>query len=140
MLATHKGDPAQWMLDACEGADTLEVSTAIAVGVLVQSRDIDVPIYGVTAKNRKFISPQSVRMATLPDMDGDELVEREIWATAGDYSCVVHGTGRSIAQAAERAHKTVQQLHIPGMIYRDHLDNELPKLQEHGFALEFEYQ
>jgi len=139
MLATHKGDPAQWMLDACEGKDTLEASTAIAVGVLVQSRDIDVPIYGVTAKNRKFIAPQSVKMATLPDMDGEELVEREMWATAGDYSCVVHGTGRSIAQAAERAFKTVQQLHIPDMIYRDHLDNELPKLQEHGFALEFEY-
>ena len=141
MMATTKGDPAEWMLDACEGRDTLEASTAIAVGVAVQSKDIDVPIYGVTAKNRKYIAPHSVKMATLPDMDGDELVEREMWATAGDYSCTVFGTGRSIAQAAERAYKTVQQLHIPDMIYPDHIGetDELPKLQEHGFALEFEY-
>ena len=143
MAATTKSDPAEWMRDACEGKDSLEVSTAIAVGVVVaQSKEVNIPIYGVTAKNRKFIAPQSVKMATLPDMEGEELVERNMWATAGDHSCVVHGTGRSIAQAAERAYKTVQQLHIPDMIYRDHIgeDNELPKLHEHGFALEFEYQ
>jgi phosphoribosylamine--glycine ligase len=155
MMATTKGDPAEWMRDACYGEDSLEVSTAIAVGVVVAQPDypyskatqkevIDIPIYGVTAKNRRFIAPQSVKMATMPDMDDDELVEREMWATAGDYLCVVTGTGRSIKQASERAYKVVDDLHISDMIYRDDIgekiEDELPTLQEHGYATEFEYE
>jgi len=155
MAATTRGDPAEWMLDACNGEDTLEVNTACAVGIVLAQPDypyskatqkevIDIPIYGVSAKNRRFIAPQSVKMASMPDMEGDEVVDREMWATAGDYLCVVTGTGRSIKQAAERAYKTVRELHISDMIYRDDIGekiaDELPKLQEHGFALEFEYQ
>jgi phosphoribosylamine-glycine ligase len=143
------------MRDACYGEDSLEVSTAIAVGVVVAQPDypyskatqkevIDIPIYGVTAKNRRFIAPQSVKMATMPDMDDDEMVEREMWATAGDYLCVVTGTGRSIKQASERAYKVVDDLHISDMIYRDDIgekiEDELPTLQEHGYATEFEYE
>jgi phosphoribosylamine-glycine ligase len=83
-------------------------------------------------------------MTLMPDMDGEQLVEREMWATAGDYLCVVTGTGRSIKQAAERAYKVVDDLHIADMIYRDDIGekiaDELPKLQEFGYATEFNYE
>jgi phosphoribosylamine--glycine ligase len=155
MLATHKGDPAQWMLDACNGEDTLEVSTAIAVGIVVAQPDYpyshatkreteNVPIYGVTPKNRKHIAPQSVKVTVMPQMDGDTVIDREMWATAGDYLAVVTGTGRSVKQAAERAYAVVKELDISDVIYRDDvgekLKDEIPELQKLGYANDFIYE
>ena len=80
----------------------------------------------------------------MPDMDGDKVVERDIWATAGDYLMVVTGTGKTVAQACERAYKTVKDINVPDMIYRDDigekLKDEIPELQAHGYATEFEYE
>ena len=155
MMATHKGDPVEWMLDACEGEDTLEVSTAIACGIVVAQPDYpyskatkaetgDIPIYGVTEKNSPYIAPQSVKMAKLPQMQGDKIVEAPMWATCGDYIAVVTGTGNSITRACKRAYKVVKELSIPDVIYRDDigekLEEEIPKLQAHGFATEFVYE
>lgn len=155
MLATHQGDPAQWMLDACNGKDTLKVTTAIACGVVLTQPSYpfddlpieeltDIPIYGVTQKNQAHIAPQCVKLAKLPDMDGDEVVEREIWATSGDYLAVVTGVGKSVKQACERAYRVVQELSVPNLCYRDDvgekLEEEVPELQKLGYAQEFTYQ
>jgi phosphoribosylamine---glycine ligase len=152
--ATHLGDPAEWMRDACKGKDTLKVTTAIACGVVVAQPDypysektkaetLDIPIYGVSDKNRRFIHPQSVRMATLPDMKDGKLVEAPMWATCGDYVAVVTGIGKSVKQACERAYKVVKSVELSDMIYRDDIgekiEKELPKLHGFGFAEEFTY-
>lgn len=154
MVATHKGDPVEWMRDALEGEDTLDVSTAIAAGVVVAQPDYpysnathretqDIPIYGVTDKNRRFIHAQGVKLATMPVMDGEKVTQKECWVSASDYLCVVTGTGSSVSQACERAYATVKELHVPDMIYRDDigekLREELPTLHRQGFAQEFEY-
>lgn len=153
-IATHQGDPVEWMRDACDGKDTLKVTTAIAAGVVVAQPDYpysektkaeveDVPIYGVTDKNRPYIAPQSVKMATLPQMVEGKVKEEPMWATCGDYIAVVTGTGRSVRQACKRAYRVVKELAIPDVIYRDDigekLEEELPKLQQHEFATEFTY-
>lgn len=155
MCASHQGDPVEWMFDACEGKDTLKVSTAIATGVVVAQPDypyskhthaetLDVPIYGVSDRNKRFLWPQSVKMATLPQMKDGKLVDEPMWATCGDYLLVATGLGKSVKQSAERAYRVVKDLQIPNMIYRDDvgekLERELPLLQEHGFAEEFVYQ
>jgi len=155
MAACHKGDPVQWMLDACNGEDTLEVSTAIACGIVLAQPDypyskatkaetLDVPIYGVTDKNRKFIAPQSVKMAKLPQMVDGAVKEAPMWATCGDYLAVVTGTGKSVKVACERAYKTLKELHVPDAMYRDDigegLAKSLPELYKHGYATEFKYE
>lgn len=154
MLAEHKGDPIQWMLDACNGKDTLEVSPQVACGIVVGIPDYpysnkpraereDVPVYGVTDKNRQHIAPQSVKLAKQPVMSGSKVVEKDIWTTADDYLCVVTGMGKTVKKACERAYTTVKELHVPDMIYRDDvgekLEKQLPKLHAHGYATEFEY-
>lgn len=154
MLNEHKGDPCKWMLDALNGKDSTDQSEDHAIGIVVTQPDYpnsnqtkaetaDIPIYGVSKKNQKYVQPQSVKMSRLPDMDGEKIVERDIWATAGDYLAVVTGTGKSVRQAADRAYATVRELSIPNMIYRDDLGeklkNSLPKLKEHGYATSFEY-
>lgn len=155
MLATHKGDPAQWMLDACNGEDTLEVSTAIACGVVFAQPDypyskatkaetLDVPVYGVTEKNRKFIAPQSIRIAKLPQMEDDRIVTKDMWATCGDYLAVITGTGKSVKQATERTYNIVKELHVPDSMWRDDigegLKKQLPELHKHGYATDFIYE
>lgn len=154
MLATHKGDPAEWMRNACEGEDTLEVDYSIACGIVLAQPDypyskatkaetLDIPITGPSSGNRKFVHPQSVKMAKLPAMKGEEIIEKRIWATCGDYVAVITGTGKSVRQACERAYKVVSEIEIPDMMYRDDigekLEEELPKLQKSGFATEFTY-
>jgi phosphoribosylamine---glycine ligase len=154
MLATHKGDPLQWMLDAAEGEDTMDCDYSIACGIVVAQPDypyskatkvetLDIPINGPSVGNRKYVHPQSVKMAKLPVMKGEEIVDKKIWATCGDYVAVVTGTGKSVTQACKRAYKVVSEIHIPDMMYRDDvgekLEEELPKLQAHGFATEFVY-
>jgi len=152
MWATHKGDPVEWMLAACEGEDALSTSPAVAVGVVLAQPDYpnskftkaevaDIPIYGVTPENKKYIHPQSVKIDTMPAMEGEKIVEKPIWCTTGDYIAVVTGTGKTVKQARERAYKTVKEVHIPNMMYRDDigekLEKQIPELQKHGYATEF---
>jgi phosphoribosylamine--glycine ligase len=155
MWGCHKDDPVEWMLDACHGIDSLEVRNKVACGVVIAQPDYPyskatkaeldgIPIYGVTPKNEGYLSPQAVKIETLPQMEGENKVtEKPMWCTTGDYICVVSGQGSTVRRATERAYGTLKELHIPNMIYRDDigekLKEELPKLQAHGYATEFKY-
>jgi phosphoribosylamine--glycine ligase len=154
MWASHKGDPVEWMLDACDGRDTLEVSPKVACGIVVAQPDYPyskktkaetdgIPIYGVKPENQRYIAPQSVKVVSQPNMEGEKVTDKLTWTTTGDYICVVTALGKSVSQACETAYKTVKDLHIPDMIYRDDvgekLEKELSELHKHGFATEFQY-
>lgn len=154
-IASTSGDPVKWMLDACEGKDSLKVRWQPFCGIVLaqpaypfhdkpDEELIDIPIYGVTPENQIYLWPQSVKRAVLPDMAGEKVTEREIWATAGDYLMVVTGSGKTVRQACTRAYDTVRELSIPDVMYRDDvgekLEEELPKLHEHQIATEFQYE
>lgn len=154
MWACHKGDPVQWMLDACNGEDTLEVSPQVACGVVLSQPDYPyskktkaetdgIPIYGVTDKNQQYLAPQSVKIVPQPVMDGDSLTEKPTWTTTGDYIAVVTGMGKTVKKAMERAYGTVEELYVADGMYRDDigesLEKKLPKLHKLGYATEFEF-
>jgi phosphoribosylamine---glycine ligase len=155
MLVEHEGDPVQWMLDACHGKDTLECSTDVAVGVVIAQPDYPysnftkkktdgVPIYGITRKNQNYIHPQSVKIESMPTMNGEDIKETPTWVTTGDYIAVVTGTGDTVVKACKRAYNTVKQLHIPDIIYRDdigeHLKSQIEDLQNYGYATAWEFE
>jgi phosphoribosylamine---glycine ligase len=155
MWACHKGDPIEWMLDACEGRDSLEVSPQVACGIVFSQPDYPyskktkaetdgIPIYGVTEKNQNYIAPQSVKIVSQPDMDGETVVERPTWTTSGDYIAVITGLGRTVSKACERAYSTLKELHVSDGMYRDDLGEKLekvlPELHKHGYATEFQYE
>lgn len=154
-IATHKGDPCEWMLDACEGKDSLKVIEKVACGVVLAQPDYPyskltkaetdgIPIYGVSPSNLEYLYPQAVKRVPMPDMVDGKVGEKTIWATTGDYLMVVTGTGRTVRQATTRAYDTVKELHVPDLIYRDDigekLEDEIPKLQAHGIATAFTYE
>lgn len=155
MWASHKGDPIEWMYDACNGEDSLEVSPQVACGVVLAQPDYPysqktkaetdgIPIYGVTEKNQQYIAAQSVKVVKQPNMEGERVVDKDTWTSTGDYLCVVTGLGKTVKKACERAYSTVKELHVPDLIYRDDvgekLEKELDELHKHGFATEFEYE
>src|SRR3974390_1997377 len=144
MMAQQKGDPANWMWDAIAGKRSLEVSYEIGTCVVLAQPDFPygkspmeekegIPIYGVSAKNRKFIQPQGVSVQKMPDMEGEKVVERETWVTAGEYVAVVTALGPTVSVSRTRAYSTVKEISIPNMIVRDDigegLKETLPKLQ-----------
>jgi phosphoribosylamine--glycine ligase len=154
MWASHKDDPVQWMYDACEGKDTLQVSPQVACGVVIAQPDYPyskatkaetegIPIYGVTREVLKYLAPQSVKIASQPNMEGDKIVDQPTWTTTGDYIAVATSLGKTVKQACKRAYETVKALHVPNMIYRDDvgekLEKELKILHPLGYATEFEY-
>lgn len=150
MLAEHRGDPCEWMFDACKGTDSMEVSYDVACGVVLAQPDYphsnatkaevaDIPIWGITAKNLKYVQPQAVKITPF-EVKGEQV---PTWTTAGDYLLVVTGMGKTISLACGRAYKTVEQIEIADKMYRDDigekLEKELPELQKHGYALEFTF-
>lgn len=156
MLGSTKGDPIEWMRDALRGEDTTTFSEDIGCCLLLACGDFPygnltpkevsgVPIYGVTKGNARHIHPQSVQVMPLPDTGpgGKGVVERDMWATSGDYVAVVTGYGRTVAQAAKRAYKTIDQLHVANRIVRDDvgeaLQQQLPKLHALGYAKHCNY-
>ena len=154
MLGATEDDPIQWMKDALDGKDTTSFKEDIGCCVVLTHGDFPhgnatkrevshVPIYGITKGNKRHIHPQAVKIDVLPDMDGDKMTRRPLWNTSGDYVAVVTGFGKDVKQAATRAYKTVDQLHVSNMMVRDDvgegLEEQLPKLHKMGYAMHCDY-
>ncbi len=151
----HRGDPVEWMLDLLEGRDSLKVRPDHCIGVVMTIPDFPyshltgkevegVPIYGINNENIKDIHLAEVMAGSAPCMDGDKVVEKELFVAAGDYLLTVVGRGASVEQAREKAYKTVKEIEIPNSpMYRTdigkRLEDELPKLQKVGFATDWKY-
>lgn len=155
MLGATEGDPIEWMLDALKGKDTTSFKESIGCCLVLTHGDFPygnmdkkevsgVSIYGITKGNKPHIHPQAVKIDVLPDMDGEKVVRRPVWNTAGDYIAVVTGFGADVKMASERAYKTAKQLHVSNMIVRDDvgeaMKEQLPKLHKMGYALHCDYE
>jgi phosphoribosylamine-glycine ligase len=151
MLGATKGDPVEWMRDALGGKDTTSFSEDIGCCLVLATGDFPhgnltkqevagIPIYGVTRGTRQHIHPQGVQLMKLPDSgkEGKGVVEREMWATSGDYVAVINGFGNSVSQATKRAYSTIEKLHLANPIVRDDigetLKKQLPELHAMGYA------
>lgn len=136
-------DPCEWMADLLEGRDTLDMSTKIAVGVVMTHGDYPrgdtldkeaagFPIFGITDKNEKHLSPSLVRQ-------GKAGLE-----TAGTYVMVVSGLGDTVQASQKEVYKVCKEIKWPNdVMYRtdigDRLKKELPVLQSFGFATGMEF-
>lgn len=93
---------------------------------------VSVPIWGVTPGIE-----DSLHLA-MAQAQGDEL------ATAGSYVLVSTGTGQSVTEARRGAYRVLDRLTVPASPFwrndiGQRLRRDLPKLQEHGYALGMSY-
>lgn len=153
-VATHVGDPAQWMVDLLAGSDTLEVmENAACVSVVVAIPDFPyskitkkkltgIPIYG--ASDRSHVHLSEVMMGdNVPVQVGDKIVRMPHLVSCGDYIAVVCGTGETVKGARRSAYAAVHKIRMPNdPFYRPDIGAGrvvagIPEIQKHGFASNF---
>lgn len=152
--AVHKGDPAEWMLDAVNGKDTFRPSDEVAVGVVIAMPDFPYsrltkkecygyPVYGMDKPSvRKHIHPAEMAWDKAPCEEDGEIIEKKMLVSSGDYVLVVSGTGDTVKEAKEECYSTVEKVELPNSpMYRtdigDRVIKQLPELKKLGFALEW---
>jgi phosphoribosylamine--glycine ligase len=152
--ALHKGDPAQWMLDLLDGKDTLKVSNDIACGVVIsmppypfdkgtpKKESAGYPMFDLTKEDViKNVHLAEVMYGKAPAMvDGKVKLNEEQFVTAGNYVCIVTGTGETVEDARDVCYKTIKKkINIPNSIgYRIdigcRLEDQLPELKKMGYS------
>jgi phosphoribosylamine--glycine ligase len=146
----HKGDPAKWMLDLVKGKDTLDCEEGFCVGIVMGMGDYPWgnadpltvtghPIRGITDKNREGVYFSSVMLGEAPVVVGGKITRAETYVSSGEYTLTVCATGKTVAEAAERANELAEEINWPPHITRrtdigKRLEKGLPELQVHGYA------
>ena len=153
-IATHEGDPAQWMLDLINGEDTLRVmENACCISVVMAIPDFPyskmtkkeltgIPVYGATDRGHVHLC-EIMLQDDVPIQLGEKIVRMPNYVTCGDYVCVVTGTGDTITGARRSAYAAVSKIKMPAdPFYRPDIGNGrvvkgLPDIQKRGFATNF---
>lgn len=146
-------DPIQWMLDACNGNDTLTPNMDVTIGVVMtlppfphedkgHTNTDGIPIYGLNDRLKKHIQPQSVRMGKFVDEVDGKFEEVDGWVSSGPYVAVVTETGKTVEDARDKVYKLVDKISMSDLGYRTDIGckviKSLPILQKLGFATEWE--
>ena len=142
-----------WMGDLLDGKDTLRVSEEICIGVvmamgdypwdLLPEKEADGwPIRGLTKTTSPSVYLSSARMGPACVKVGKP--DQEVPVTAGSYVLIATGLGSTVQKAQDAVYGVCDEIYWPPhRIYRNdigcRLEDDLPKLQEHGFAKGMEY-
>ena len=146
-VASHKGDPVQWMIDLCDGKDSLKVSTDVAIGVVLAQPNYPYsnsppdlvegnPIEGVEEIG-DAAHLVSVMMGKGPVMQAGKVVDAPTYQTTGEMVMAVTGLGRTIERARKKVYAAVDGIHFPNKMYRTDIGEKvavnLDKLHKFGF-------
>ena len=147
LCSSHTCDPVEWMKDAQEGRDTLEVDQRCHVGVLMAhppfpspntdpSTSVGFPIEGLE-EVWKHVSPCQIMLAPGPVSEDGKNVKGMTYQMTGDYVCVVTAPGPDVHDAIQDVYAAVNRIRFPDMIFRDDigkkLEKELPLLHAFGY-------
>jgi phosphoribosylamine--glycine ligase len=151
----HKGDPIQWMIDAIHGEDTVKVSDEIACGVVMTIPDFPYsrmtkkevsgyPVYGWDKIPTRHFHPAEMKMGEVWQQENEKLFKEPGFVTAGDYVCVITGTGDKVSEAHTDAYKNLKKIELPNSpMYRTdiglRLKDQLAELRSYGFCTDWRY-
>ena len=155
MQAAIKGDPVQWMLDAHNGVDSMDVDARVHVGVVLAqpgfpygacgSKDVTgVPLFGIEALAANDVSLGDVMLGEVDTLVDGDLKTVQMPVTCGDYIAIINGRGKTVRAAQKQVYNSIDKINIPNSaLYRvdigDRAEKDLPLLQKHGFATEWEF-
>jgi phosphoribosylamine--glycine ligase len=149
-----QGDPVEWIWDLVYGRDTLQVSPAIALGIVMTHgdypREDDPPSvwsgYPITFNDEssQHLHWQQVMKGFAPQLTEGRVGRAGVIVTAGQYPLVVTGSGATVEEAQIEAYKVAWEVDWPsGVMFRTdigkRLEADLLKLHEHGYALGMGY-
>lgn len=154
-MATHLGDPVEWMVSLINGGDALRVDYRVACGVLIAQPDFPYCHYGIKKTDgfpiwgigpdwvdKRFVAPQEMRMGEHPIIKNGRITRETGWCTAGDYLMIVTGLGHSVNAAKTQAYHRVDQIKVPDGMHRTDIGDKvikwLPQLHTLGYALDMQ--
>lgn len=151
-VASHKGDPAQWMRNLLDGEDTLRVSDKASIGVvLAQPRYPyeDSPpemVEGNPIAGLDDVWPDihlaSVMKGRGPMMKDGAVVDGETYQTSGEYVMIATALGDTVAKARARVYRTIKGVSFPNKMFRTDIGEKvigaLPELQKFGYAVDLD--
>jgi phosphoribosylamine--glycine ligase len=149
-VASHRGDPVQWMRDLLDGKDSLRVSYDAAIGVVMaqprfpyggtpEELAIGNPIEGVV-ENYEDLHCVNVLLGKGPMMKDGRVVEGPVYQTSGEYVLVATALGKTVERARSKVYRTIKEVRFPNAIYRDDVGEKVTaaadELHRHGYALD----
>ena len=156
-VALQQGDPAEWLLDLCQGRDSRSfLQDRICAGIVMSIPDypyshmtrkevVGVPIYGLTPGIWKHWHPCQMMLGMdVPNQVNGAHLKMPMAVTAGDYVGVMTACASTVKGAALTALARLQKLIVPNSpMWRTdigkRLATQLPKLQRHGYAMGMTY-
>ena len=153
-VASHKGDPAQWMRDLLDGKDTLKVSYDVAIGVVLSQPRYphnDSPPEMVEGNPIKGLEDtwndmhlSSAMIGRGPKMKDGKVQDGPVYQTTGEWVACATGLGKTVTQARKRVYGTIGEVHFSNMGYRDDigekLQKALPKMHSAGYLINMKYE
>ena len=135
LFASHKGDPINWMKDALQGKDTLQVDQRTAIGVLMAAPPFPYPDDEGEAQGLRIsgieeewnnVSPWQV-----------ELSEEGEYLTTGPYVCLATALSPDVHDCIPQVYATCEKIKFPNRMVRSdigkRLEDQLPKLHAMGY-------
>lgn len=149
-IASHRGDPVNWMKDALLGKDSLKVSYDPAAVVVMCRPDfpyderLPAESEGIPIRGAEKVLPDLHLVEAMkgvgPTMEGGKVVDGPVYQTAGTYVACATALGKTVTKARDKVYAVVDQVSWPDRIYRDDIGEKvietLPTLHRHGYALD----
>lgn len=147
--ALHSGDTAEWLYDLSRGRTSSPFAMdTVAIGVVMAIPDYPyskmtrkevkgVPIYGL--EDQPFFHPCELMRGEAPHNEGEKVVDKPCWVTAGDYLLVASATGKTVSAAKTKVYTRLKTLEVPNSPFwrtdiGDRLRGQLPEIQSRGYA------
>ena len=127
-IASHKGDPVQWMLDAMNGHDTLKVDRSVCVGVVLaqppypsfKCKPEEVEGNPISGLDDVWddIHPCMMMIGKGPIMQNGKVVDAPMYQTTGPYVLVATGLGKTVEDANKTDYATIDKISFPNVMHR----------------------
>lgn len=151
-IASHKGDPVNWMKDLLDGKDTLKVSDDVCCSVVMGQPNFpyEKSPPALVEGNPIQIDPNvmdnvhfcGVMKAKGPSMKDGRIVESDILQTTAEYVMVATSLGKTVSRARDKVYRVIDKIKFPNAIYRndggDKVIKAIPAMHRAGIALDLE--
>ena len=131
-----------------DGKDALRVSYDVAIGVVLAQPRYPYnasppelvegnPISGIEEVYDDFHCA-SVMLGKGPKMEGDKIVDGQVYMTTGELVGCATALGKTIERARTKVYRTIDQINYPNMMFRRDIGEKvidaLPALHRFGYA------
>lgn len=150
-MATHKGDPCEWMLALLKGEDKLKVNYDVSIPVVCAQPPYpyqhDVPVSMVEGNPISGVDeyPDQIHLCSVMRAKGPvwregKIIEEQTYETTGPYVLVCTGAGKTIERARQKVYRAAEVMKFARKMFRDDIGEKvikcLPNLHRHGYCLD----